>query len=77
MLVRITKPHVSNGIRGDTSRCPVALALRDAFPKAIVIDVFILYARIDGKEYNFPMDVALKIFEYDKTGALEPFEFEI
>jgi hypothetical protein len=79
--INVTEAHLTEGVRSSCSRCPVALAIADAFPGA---DVWVGGASFDITfENGEPVDVDLPseaedfIGRFDEDGYGEPFTFTV
>jgi hypothetical protein len=71
----VTAEDVRLGKQNDDCCCPIALALtRAAEKQASVSEEWII---IEGKHIRVPEDLANKIVSYDKTGIMEPFDYEL
>lgn len=88
MLVKgkVTQEHINKGKRCEAFNCPVHYSIKEIFPNAFIgivgrknngMDFRENYS--DGgplKQVNFPYYMLDKIQEYDKTGKMEPFDYE-
>lgn len=76
ITVNITDDDIAKGIRGSSSDCPNALALKRALPGR---DVSSLCTRvfITGREYLLPPDVVGAIANYDRIGYLSPLSYTL
>lgn len=80
LTVTVTAEHIKHGTQGDCGVCPVALAIREHFPKHS-LNVFWERAFINAGPfefiiYNFPSEVKRFIEEFDTYRHGEPFTFE-
>lgn len=81
MLVKVTKEHMKNGSPKNCDYCPIALALRDAYPGSEVnVDDYTI--DIDASTFITPGNLASFIYAYDQhndcaTFEHEPFEFKV
>lgn len=79
-VISVTAEHIAQGLRSSCSRCPVALAIADAFPGA---DVWVGGASFDITFDNRDADVDLPseaedfIGRFDEDGFGEPFTFTV
>jgi hypothetical protein len=78
--VTVTAEHIARGERDNCVCCPVALAIADAFPGAIVW-VGGARALIDevghDVEADLPVEVEEFVCRFDDDGFGEPFTFEL
>ena len=84
--INVTAEHIARGERENCERCPVALAIRDAFPDLAYIevapegigigppgaDIYGIEAHID-----VPREVQEFIWDFDDSGRGEPFSFDL
>jgi len=79
--ISVTEAHLTEGVRSSCSRCPVALAIADAFPGATYVWVGGATAdvEIDGREVSFdlPGEAEEFIGRFDDDGFGEPFTFDV
>jgi hypothetical protein len=79
--INVTAGHIAKSRRQDCWRCPVALAIRSAFPNATAIEVTAAWAGIsDGEQYaeiRLPLEASEFIWEFDDGGTPEPFTFDL
>jgi len=79
--VSVTAEHIAEGVPGDACACPVAFAVRDAFPHAqdvTVGDLYIsMYDRGQSRLLIMPADVRALIGAIDRNRAVDPFTFEL
>lgn len=81
LLVRVKSAHIKSGFRADCRACPVALAIRTAFPNSNVF-VGVRNISIDGVFYNMPKSVKQFVRRFDslyqRTNAkCAPFTFAL
>ena len=82
MKVNVTQHHINKGIRGQSSMCPVAYAIKELFPSAeeIVIGLNWGFVLIEGyllKKFYLPKKVRNHIFDFDTGLGMSPFCFEL
>jgi hypothetical protein len=82
--VRVSQSHIDKGIKQDCEKCPVALAVLDAFPDAkwVSVDddtIEVNYKNsFDSDEFDTPQAAAEFMMTFDAgIGGCEPFEFTI
>ncbi len=84
--VTVTAGHLAAGTRQDPERCPIALALHDAFPAASYIAVngeaITLNTCTDDPfmwdvEITPPPEVAAFVDDFDAWRPVQPFKFEL
>jgi hypothetical protein len=82
--VMVRAGDIAAGIKGDCSRCPVALALRRSFPSAgdvMVCFTINLYRTVkDGlpsARVKTPDDVVCFIRDFDYGRRVKPFSFKL
>ena len=83
MRVRVTQEDIDAGERADCVRCPVARAVCRDVPGAV--DAWVGYGNIDVvvlpdvvvRRARTPDHVVLAIVEFDSSGVMEPFEFDL
>lgn len=71
MTINVTQDDIDNGVRGNSFKCPVALALI----KAVGIDM--VQASLRGLYGKYAAEVSLFIKNYDSFLPVVPFSFEI
>lgn len=88
--IEITEEDISKGIKQNPSMCPLAHSLRRIFPKSKVKvgmnsdvqcigycwEIFVSGGGISILR-NLDKDIVSRIKEFDLTGNMEPFEFEM
>jgi hypothetical protein len=76
--LRVTEDMIRNGVRDNCTACPVALAMRSAFPdaKEVIVGLTTLWIDLEGGSYRCPMPGKLSEFirGFDRTGRGRPFE---
>jgi hypothetical protein len=83
--VNVTQAHIYRGVPGDPCACPVALAVRDVFPRAkfISIGASTFAVKHSGSKFNtyydIPRSVASFILAFDglTSGTPAPFSFQL
>ena len=75
--VSVTAEHIAKGFAEDRYRCPVALAIRDAFPGAGNVSVTGMYVRVGLREHELPVEVQRFTWNIDTGQPVEPFAFEL
>ena len=75
--ISVTAGHIAKGFARDCEHCPVALALRDAFPEVRHISVTSLYVRMGIREHELPAEVQQFTWEFDTGQPVGPFTFEL
>jgi len=81
--ITVTAEHIAKGKPGECNCCPVALAIKDAFPG--IADVAVgpceigIQLELDGPwaELEPPSDVVLFILLYDTGDRAQPFTFDL
>jgi hypothetical protein len=79
MIFNVTQIHIENGLWGDCSRCPVALAIAEQFPDK-KIEVHGNDITIGGQRFVTPPNVTAFINDFDDViyhDSCEPFAFEL
>ena len=80
LLINVTQDHINKGSRGQCRNCPIALALLDnGFENVAVFEgVIDTYHKEYGYWYYYiPPELQEIINNYDKTGKMDPLEFEL
>ena len=86
VTVRVTEEHIAAGIQEDCTRCPVALAIRDAVPGYFSVMVFneevrlAKYAARGGMlstRVATPVGVKDWIYAFDRRLVVAPITFEL
>lgn len=74
--INVTQEHINQGLKGDSCRCPVALAIKEQFSnaRAIVTQIFI---EADGKAYNPNTKVIEFMERFDIGKSVEPFSTKL
>lgn len=75
--VTVSADDIARGAPGSCLRCPIALALRRAFPDAECVEVDSWRAWIDGVRYWLPQSAQLVIQCVDRGLDVIPFSFEL
>ena len=79
--VSVTAGHIAKGKRDDCTRCPVVLAVRDAFPAAssVLVSGLHVYMQISRREleHELPAGVQEFIHAYDTRQPVAPFTFDL
>ena len=82
--VAVTAEHIDKGKREDCERCPVALAILDAFPSLYYVRVGPDNIGVQRRENELltllavPLDVANFVWDYDDgTSTVYPFTFTL
>lgn len=80
--INVTQEDIDAGVKCDSDKCAVALALHRAFPDAKCVGVCHGYAVVDGpgvmyRAFDLPEKVGEFIFAFDGDRHVEPFSFEI
>ena len=78
--INVTAGHIAEGERNDCMYCPVALAIRDAFPGAGVwVGGATALIDADGRdiEADLPVEVEEFVLRFDDDGFGEPFSFDL
>jgi hypothetical protein len=79
----VTPAHISAGVPGSSTHCPVALAIGEVIhPRRVQVDgAFIHYYRIPGVfepvTVTTPEDVSIFVDEFDDGLPVEPFTFTV
>lgn len=80
--VRVTQEDIDAGVRDDCNRCPLALAVMRAVPQAKM--AVVTYASVklvmDATTLvtaKLPDRATLAIVEFDSSGTMSPFEFDL
>lgn len=79
MKITVTQEHINNGSRFNTNKCPIALAVREQFPKAhrIVVGSKDIYVeRWFLRHYKLPEVATVFIYNFDNIIPVQPIEFE-
>ena len=69
--VRVTQAHISNGIKGSRSQCPIALAISDSVGLHVEVGDYV--AHIGNDLYQQSDGIRYKVFMFDKRGHMKPF----
>lgn len=77
--ISVTAEDIQNGTPECEVSCPVALAVRRAFPEALDICVDGFEIRVGDVSVKTPEAVSVFIadFDYEEDEDVKPFEFEI
>jgi hypothetical protein len=79
-VITVTAQHIAQGARSNCWRCPIALAVREAFPDtAIAVSDFYIQMTLDGQQriIRTPRETALFIRAFDTGVPIEPFSFTV
>lgn len=82
VLIKVTLDDIKNGKPTIADQCPISIACRRIFPTANFIRITPLNLVYSFKSVKYgliplTLPVVKKIAEYDATGKMTPFEFEI
>lgn len=81
MLIKVTQEHIDKGSPGVAESCPVALACNDAMPGthcSVSESMMIVFTDYNTPNYvSFGKDITAKISDFDATGFMKPFQFEL
>ncbi len=75
MLIKVTEKHIRDGKKVDCLHCPVALAIREHIPNALVGPCYM--TTWEKGDTPFPPEVTRFIRSFDLNEHVEPFEFEL
>jgi hypothetical protein len=79
--ISVTAEHIAEGVRCSCSRCPVALAIADAFPGADVwvggASFDITFEDAEPVFVDLPSEAEDFIGRFDEDGFGEPFSFDV
>lgn len=79
MIIKLTQSHIDRGCCQDPENCPVANALIDAFKCrcSATSEWLRINTGPDEIVVGTPVEVAGRISDYDASGRMTPFEFEL
>lgn len=81
MKIKVTQEHLDAGKAEDCFRCPVALAVYDAFPDAtrVLVTGMSVHVTLGQWRYTAQLlsDVTKFICGFDTGNIMKPFEFEM
>lgn len=78
MLVVLSQEDIDEGRRGDSYRCPIALATTRTLRKNTMVTASgIDYVGPSHVRYTFSKSTREKLHRYDRTGKMQPFRFRI
>jgi hypothetical protein len=82
--VQVLPRHIESGTQCYEEKCPIALAIMDALEGEPVSGVFVgdesivvLYENGTEKIFEVPWEISEIIEEYDASGIMYPFGFEL
>ena len=78
--VRVRKEHIREGRKGSTGYCPVALAIKEAFPNVRKVQADLDIIQIDDVHYETPERVEQFMNRFDFTTnreSISGFKFTI
>lgn len=81
--VHVTKKHIADGWTYKSTRCPIALALRELFPeeRIMVCDHYMRFENDQDPDdpifLRLPVEVHHFIFNFDDGRTVEPFSFNL
>ncbi len=76
MIIQVTEDHIRLGKRSNSTRCPVALAVRDILPAAKILGT-ILIVETPWLKIHLPKKVTKFVEDFDHFRPVEPFSFEL
>ena len=87
MLIKVQRKHIRKGVRGKCKTCPIALAISEALTEKFnyeaitVVSSTSILMNVPYKFYQFwgpiPVEITEKIKQFDATGQMSPFSFEL
>lgn len=81
MIIKVTEEDIKLGVKEDSCKCPVALAMRRITKKQCSVGIawitVISLNPYSDKTYFVPKKVENFIAAFDKGEKVEPFEFEL
>ena len=75
MKIKVLPSHIKKGRHFSPCKCPVALALSDIF--GCPVEVYSMFAVINGYNIPLPTFVTFRINLFDCGRDIGPFEFEL
>lgn len=86
MKIQVTQADIDTGVQKEACNCPVAQAVRRRLKPGLSAVCFLnisvvreigAYAREQLYTTRTPHDVHQTMQDYDRTGRMEPFEFDV
>jgi len=77
MKITVTNNDINRGYRHSCSNCPVALAMRRAFNRSILVAGIYWEFSGETEHHAMPLTVREWIRAFDDGGLVEPFEFDV
>ena len=82
VYITVTQDDIDKGSRGESCKCPVALALKRAVPHSDGVEVcehFFVFHDAGVRWFTslLPLEVVRFVEEFDAGGKVEPFEFQM
>lgn len=81
MKIQVTADHIRHGVRENPVSCPVALATAEALGTKVWAFGHFFFLGATSlptlERRPFPPIVATRVGIFDRSGHMEPFEFEI
>jgi hypothetical protein len=76
--ITVTAQHIAEGVRESCVRCPVALAIADAFPGVpFWVGSAHFFLEEEEVEIDLPADAKEFISSFDDSRPVEPFSFTL
>lgn len=75
LKIEVSREDIQRGIPKSACYCPIALALKRAFPNSHIKVTGTLF--IDGRRFSLPAICNTFMGAFDTNKAVEPFEFEL
>ena len=78
--VRVSSDHILNGRHGDSSACPVALALNEQYPGCKAgagTNSIIIIIEKSRRTYRTPVNVSSWMIAFDRFEKVKPINFDL
>ena len=79
MRIYVTDEHIRAGVKRSGDKCPISLAISEVIGMKVLVGKYHWNTASisEIKTQTNPPEVTEAIVEYDSTGIMKPFDFEI
>lgn len=80
VVVSVTKDHIKKGVKSEKDCCPMALAMKDAGCKDVIVDRTAMFFRETNGDENaivLPDDVKRFVDDFDRGMKVKPITFKL
>ena len=74
IIVHVKEKHIENGARMDSCECPIALAIKEQYPKMTGVSVDINMVKLNGEYWFIDDEGGQFIWDYDMGSYVRPID---